>query len=177
MTLEQYDTWYRARYGRTTGILVVVVFMISDLVSTMLSFGASFFLVNLVNHHFINFRSFVTYWPFLPAFIVVFYVEHLYPGMSMAPAEEIRRFFLGSIIAHAGIILSIYVETHHAFTGVSVGLAVSMVLSTFFLATGRFLIRAIICRWSWWGMPSVIFGAGKTGRLVADRLLEDRRLG
>jgi len=177
MTLDQYDSWYRERFGRKTGAIVVLVFMLGDLAAAMLSFGSGFFLVNLVDHHLINFKSFVDYWPFLPAFVVVFYVEHLYPGMSMAPAEELRRFFLGSLLAHAGIVLSIYVMSHHAFTPISFAFAVSMLCSAVFFVAGRTILRSIICKTKWWGMPSVVFGGGKTGRMVVDRLLDDRSLG
>lgn len=177
MTLDQYEVWYRKRYGATTGALVVFVFMLSDLLAAMLSFGAGFFLVNLVDNHLINFKSFVDYWPFLPAFIVVFYAEHLYPGMSMAPAEEIRRFSIGSLLAHAGIILSIYVQSHHMFSAISIALVVSMVLSPSIFISGRSIMRATICKRNWWGMPSVVFGGGKTGKMIIDRLLRDRRLG
>lgn len=151
--------------------------MLSDLLAAMLSFGVGFFVVNLVNHHFINFKSFLEYWPFLPAFVVVFYFLHLYPGMSLAPAEEIRRFFLGSLLAHAGIVLSIYVTNHHAFSPISFAFAVSMIFSSFFFISSRTLIRELVCKTRWWGLPAVVFGAGKTGRMIVDRLLNDRRLG
>jgi Undecaprenyl-phosphate galactose phosphotransferase WbaP len=177
MSLDQYLAWYRKRFGQTTGALVVIVFMLGDLAAAMLSFGSGFFLVNLVDQHLINFKSFVDYWPFLPAFIVVFYVEHLYPGMSMAPSEELRRFFIGSLLAHSGIVLSIYVTSHHAFTPISYAFAVSLLCSAVFFVSGRTVLRSVICRKSWWGMPSVVFGGGKTGRMVVDRLLNDRRLG
>lgn len=176
MTLDQYDSLYRERYSQSTGALVVTIFMLSDLLAALLSFGAGFFLVNLVDIHYINFKSFVTYWPYLPAFIVVFYVEHLYPGMSMAPAEEVRRFFLGSLLAHAGIILSIYVQQReNAY--ISVAFIVSMFLSSFIFISGRSIVRAIICKKRWWGTPAVIFGGGKTGKMIVDHLLRDRRLG
>ncbi|HOX31123.1 MAG TPA: undecaprenyl-phosphate galactose phosphotransferase WbaP [Spirochaetales bacterium] len=176
MTLDRFDGWYRARYGRTTSAFTTLVFMLGDLLATMLSFGAGFFLVNLVNVHYINFKSFVTYWPYLPAFVGVFYVAHLYPGVSMAPAEELRRFFVGSLCAHAAIILALYIE-RPKITPISAAFMTSMILSPVALLIGRSSLRSIICRMKWWGIPAVVFGGGRTGRKIVDRLLDHRRLG
>jgi Undecaprenyl-phosphate galactose phosphotransferase WbaP len=177
MTLDQFDVWYRARYQRTTSAFIVLSFMIGDLIATMLSFGAGFFIVNLVDVHLINFRSFVTYWPYLPAFIVVFYAAHLYPGVSMAPAEELRRFFVGSLLAHAGMILSLYIQRVHDWWPIAIAFAISMLLSPASLIIGRSTLRTLICRASWWGIPAVVFGGGKMGKKIVDRLLDYPRLG
>ncbi|MDR0597297.1 MAG: undecaprenyl-phosphate galactose phosphotransferase WbaP, partial [Treponema sp.] len=80
MTLNEFDVWYRARYRRTSSALTSTAMITSDLFGVMLSFGAGFFLVNLYDMSSINFKSFVTYWPYLPLFIVVFQVARLYPG-------------------------------------------------------------------------------------------------
>jgi Undecaprenyl-phosphate galactose phosphotransferase WbaP len=176
MSLDEFDSWYRSRYRRTSSALTSLAFIVADLLAAMLSFGAGFFLVNLYDPHAINFRSFVLYWPYLPGFIFLFWVTHLYPGLSLAPAEEMRRFSTGSLLSHAGLILSLYVQ--HASKGsVSVAFGFSFLLSMVAFPTCRAVMRDFNSKRKWWGVPAVVFGAGKAGRAVVDSLLDERRLG
>jgi len=144
-------------------------FVVADLVAVMAGFGLGFFLVNAYDLGIINFKSFVTYWPYLPAFLLVFYGAHLYPGIALAPAEELRRFGIASFFGHAGIILSLYL-TNSRLDAYTVAFALSWILSIPGLALGRSITRALAKHRKWWGIPVVIFGAGKTGRMVVDRL-------
>ncbi|MDR1902776.1 MAG: undecaprenyl-phosphate galactose phosphotransferase WbaP, partial [Treponema sp.] len=110
MTLNEFDIWYRTRYRHTSSVVISVMLGVSDLLGMMLSFGAGFFLVNLYDLSAINFKSFVTYWPYLPIFIIIFQIFRLYPGISLAPAEELKNFTIASLIAHGGIIISRFIE-------------------------------------------------------------------
>jgi Undecaprenyl-phosphate galactose phosphotransferase WbaP len=139
----------------------------------MLSFGAGFFLVNLYNMSYINFKSFVTYWPYLPLFLVVFQVARLYPGVSLAPAEELRHFCIGSLMAHGGIIVSRYIENLE-FDPISVAFIISSIFSTIILLICRSCVRVILRKTRLGGIPAVIFGGGSTGRMVVDRCLRSR---
>jgi Undecaprenyl-phosphate galactose phosphotransferase WbaP len=147
--------------------------VIADLFGVMVSFGTGFFLVNLYELSAINFKSFVTYWPYLPLFIVVFQIAHLYPGVSLAPAEELRHFCIGSLMAHGGIILSRYIEDGE-FDPISVAFIISFVFSTIILLICRSIMRAILQKSKLGGIPAVIFGGGTTGRMVVDRCLRHR---
>ncbi len=110
MTISDFDIWYRTRYRRTSSALTSTALIISDLIGVMLSIGWGFFWVNVYDMGAINFKSFVTYWPYLPVFILIFQILNLYPGVSLAPAEELKRFTIGSFMAHGGIIMSRYIE-------------------------------------------------------------------
>jgi Undecaprenyl-phosphate galactose phosphotransferase WbaP len=147
--------------------------VIADLFGVMVSFGVGFFLVNLYDLSAINFKSFVTYWPYLPLFIVVFQIAHLYPGVSLAPAEELRHFCIASLMAHGGIILSRYIEDGE-FDPISAAFIISLVFSTIILLICRSIMRAILQKSKLGGIPAVIFGGGTTGRMVMDRCLRRR---
>jgi Undecaprenyl-phosphate galactose phosphotransferase WbaP len=173
VTLTEFDVWYRARYRRTSSSLTSTAMIAADLLGVMLSFGAGFFLVNLYDMSSINFKSFVTYWPYLPLFIVVFQVARLYPGVSLAPAEELRHFFIGSLMAHGGIIVSRYIENRE-FDPISAAFSISFIFSTVILLICRSGMRLLLRKTRLGGIPAVIFGAGSTGRMVVDRCLRSR---
>jgi Undecaprenyl-phosphate galactose phosphotransferase WbaP len=142
----------------------------------MVSFGVGFFLVNIYDIAAINFRSFITYWPYLPAFILFFQVINLYPGVSLAPAEEMRRFTIGSFWVHGGIIVSRFIEDNE-FDFISVAFIISFVFSIMILMLCRSCMHRILRKTRWGGIPAVIFGGGGMGKTVVDRLLNSRKTG
>jgi Undecaprenyl-phosphate galactose phosphotransferase WbaP len=176
MTLDEFDLRYRTKLRRTSSALTSIVMIISDLIGVMLSFGAGFFFVNLYDMSLINFRSFVTYWPYLPVFILIFYVTFLYPGVAMAPAEELRRFSVGSLFAHGGIILSRYIEDME-FDAISVAFIISFFLSILILLFCRSNMRILLDKTKLGGIPAVIYGNGSTSHILVDRLIKKQTAG
>jgi Undecaprenyl-phosphate galactose phosphotransferase WbaP len=150
--------------------------ILSDLLGVMLSFGTGFFLVNLYDFDAINFKSFVTYWPYLPVFILIFQICNLYPGVSLAPSEEFRHFYISSIMAHGGIIFSRFIEDAE-FDAISVAFIISFFCSTFILLTCRSIIHTLLYRTHLGGIPAVIFGGGTLGRMLVDQLLHSKKAG
>jgi len=62
---------------KTKKFLMIAGLLLGDLFAVMASFCSGFFLENLIDIEGINFKSFVTYWPYLPAFIVGLIFPHL----------------------------------------------------------------------------------------------------
>ena len=181
MTIEEFDGWFKARYRRTSSALTATAMVISDFIAVMLSFGAGFFVVKLYYISIdywggINFKSFVTYWPYLPIFIMIFWIMKLYPGVALAPAEEIRGFSIASLLAHTGINVSRYIQ-YEEIDSIYVAFIFSFFFSTAALMICRDITHALIARLKMKGIPVVVFGAGPTGRLVVDRLLKAKKVG
>ena len=176
MTLSDFDIWYRTKHRRTSSALTATAFILSDLLAVMLTIGWGFFCIKMYNWDSINFKSFVTYWPYLPVFILIFQILNLYPGISMAPAEELRRFSIGNIMAYGGIILSRYLESDQWDT-VNNALIISCVSSTILLLIARNVTHRLLYVTKLGGIPAVVYGSGSTGRLVVDRLLKSIRNG
>jgi len=176
MTLETLARSYQGRHSRTAKYFTSGVFILADIVAVMGCFGLGFFIVNAYDLTIIDFKSFVTFWPYLPAFITVFYVLHLYPGLSLPPAEELRRYTIASFFCHGSIILALYIESR-AMTPYSVAFGLSWLVSVPALPLARALARTCFHKAAWWGIPAVIFGGGKTGRMVVDRLLSRPAIG
>ncbi|GHV51921.1 undecaprenyl-phosphate galactose phosphotransferase WbaP [Spirochaetia bacterium] len=176
MTLSEYDGWYRTRYHRTSSALTTTAFIIADIIGVMFSFGVGFFLVNLYNIEAINFKSFITYWSYVPVFILIFQISNLYPGVSLAPSEELRYFTIDSLMAHGGIIFSRYIEDQE-FDAISAAFIISFLFSIAILLTNRSLMHFILNKTGLGGIPAVIYGSGSTGKLITDRLLGNRQTG
>jgi len=180
MTLSDFDIWYRTKYRRTSSALTTTAFIVSDLLALMLTFGWGFFWVRIYGfiHDYgsINFKSFVTYWPYLPVFILIFQLHKLYPGVSLAPSEEMRRFFIGSLLAYGGIVMSRFIENDR-WDSVNTAFLISGFFSTLILLTARSVTHWFLHKTKLGGIPTVIYGSGSTGKLVAECLLGSIRSG
>jgi len=178
MTLSDFDVWYRARYRRTSSALTSSVFALSDLIAIMLTFAWGFFWVRIYgfiyDYKSIDAKSFITYWPYLPIFLLIFKLLLLYPGISLAPAEEMRRFSIGSILAYGGIIISRYFE-YGIWDSINTAFIISCVFSTIIILTVRSIAHWFLYKTKLGGIPAVIYGTGSTGKLVADCLMDSMR--
>jgi len=182
MTLSEFDTWYRKRFRRTSSALTFASYVLSDMLGIMLSIGWGFFIVKIYGWGFlgvkgiINTKSFITYWPYLAGFLVIFQIFNLYPGISLAPAEELRRFTIGSFVVHSSIILSRYIEKN-SWDSITAAFIISFIFSTAILLTTRGITNWILAKTRLGGIPAVVFGSGSTGKLVVDCLLDTVRNG
>ena len=181
MTLEDFDSWFKARYKRTTSALIATMMIISDFIAVMISFGAGFLVVKLYyimidDWGGIDFKSFVTYWPYLPFFIMTFFIVKLYPGIAQAPAEEIKGFTIASILVHGGIIVSRYIQ-YDRVDSYLVAFTFSFAFSITILMICRDIMHFFIRKVKMRGIPAVIYGSGSTSRLIVDRLLGAKKVG
>ncbi|GHV86367.1 undecaprenyl-phosphate galactose phosphotransferase WbaP [Spirochaetia bacterium] len=176
MPLNEYEAWYHIRYRRTSSALTTIFLIIADLLGLLFCFAAGFFFVNLYDLNLINFKSFVTYWPYLPVFITIFGFVSLYPGASLAPAEELRRMTVSSLCIHGGINFSRYIEDGD-FDPITVAFIISFIVSPIVLLSCRSLMRNFLSASRLGGIPAVIYGGGHTGRAIVDRLLKNKNTG
>jgi Undecaprenyl-phosphate galactose phosphotransferase WbaP len=100
----------------------------------------------------------------------------LYPGIALAPAEEIRGFTIASFLAHGGIIVSRYI-LYEVVDSIFAAFIFSFIFSPVILMICRDIMHNLIFRVKMKGIPAVIFGAGNTGRLIVDRMLNAKRVG
>ena len=182
MTLSEFDVWFRARFRKTSSAPVAITLLLSDLLGIMLSFGFGFIWIEaygwivLGDSGFINLRSFVTYWPYLPVFVIIFQILGLYPGISLAPSEEIRRFSIGSVMAYGGIIVSRLIESQN-WDGVSAAFTISAFSSAFILLTVRSMTHWFLRKIGLRGIPAVVYGSGNIAKLFIDRVQNSTKVG
>lgn len=178
MDIEKYISWYKTRYKHTSSAYSVIAFIISDFITIMLCIGAGFFIVNLVDFHYINFKSFVTYWVYLPFFLVIYNIFKLYPGFMQSPSEQIKNFVLANGICFGAIAISIAVETDGR-SYVSAGFLLGFAFSTFSLPLSRRIaVATVFSKMKSWGLPAVIYGEDDDRtRQVVDNMLKNPRFG
>jgi Undecaprenyl-phosphate galactose phosphotransferase WbaP len=175
MSLVEFEVWYRSRFHRTSSALVSGILIISDLLGVMFSFGTGFFLVNAYDLSAINFKSFVMYWPYLPVFIVFFAIFRLYPGIALAPADELKNFSLSSLLAHGSIIFARFIEDAE-FDAISAAFIISFCSSSLIILTCRSFTQLVLRKIRIKGIPAVIYGSDGAWKNVVDRLLKNRHL-
>jgi len=152
-----------------------MVFMGVDLLALLLCYG----IVCLFFQH----DSSTKYWTFSLTFhpcillsIVGFVVAGLYPGICLAPAVELRRYTEVSFIAN-GISLAFQIGFLRGNARHAAVYIVSWLISIPLLTGCRVAARALASHSGWWGVPAVVFGAGREGQALVDRLIKCRWIG
>lgn len=176
MTEEDFKDYFSKQFRRTSSFVSGLTLGFFDALIVMLCIGAAFFTVNFIDHSLINFRSFVTYSIYLPLILVVFYAANLYPGILMAPAEEVKRFAICSFFSFMGIAISVNVETDERLP-ISIALVMAGIFATIALPLGREIARRILSKQQWWGVPAVIYTTGNKAEAIITRLQKRADLG
>ena len=177
MTEQEYKKFFKKNFWRTSSFTSGAALMLIDCISVMLCIGISFFIVNLINNSWINFRSFVNYWVYLPPMMAVFYAAGLYPGLVYPPADEVKKFGICSFFVFIGIALSITVEDAEDKWPIVAALILATPFALIILPTARELARTIFSRCKWYGVPAVIYVSGNSGDVIIERLLNRLDLG
>ncbi len=169
---SKFRTYLNKNFWRTSSFTSGAALMVSDCLMVMLSIGISFFIINFINHHWINFRSFYTYGIYLPPMIAVFYAAGLYPGLVLPPEDEVKKFTICSFFVFVGIALSITVEEADDKWPLVIALILATPFAAILLPSGRELARHHLGKRKWYGVPAVIYVTGNSGDTIIDRLLK-----
>lgn len=190
MTEQDFKHYFLSRFRHTTSFFSGLLLVVVDAFILMLSIGIGFFIINAIIPEYINFRSFVQYAIYLPPILVVFYAASLYPGILLAPQEEVKRFALCTFFAFMGIAFSINMETQEQVRltfnidmeakerlPIAVALITAWPFATVLLTAGREAARHLFSRISLWGVPAVIYSKGASADIIIDRLRKNPYFG
>ncbi|ESA33029.1 udp-phosphate galactose phosphotransferase [Leptolyngbya sp. Heron Island J] len=115
-------------------------------------------------------------WPLLGLFLLGYGLAGLYPGHGIGPVEELRRLALTTTLIYLTLGSAVFLfrdlqlYSRAAFL-MAWGLSIILVL------LGRYALRALVAKRSWWGYPVLVLGAGETGALVIRTLHRQPSLG
>ncbi|XGB39699.1 MAG: undecaprenyl-phosphate galactose phosphotransferase WbaP [Cyanobacteria bacterium LVE1205-1] len=115
-------------------------------------------------------------WPLLFIFLIIFALQGLYPGVTIGPADELRSIVIYTSLIYLffGAIIFLFREGTLYSRGSFIS---AWLLSILFILLGRMFLRICFARKGWWGWPTIILGAGKTGKLVVKTLQQNAYLG
>jgi Undecaprenyl-phosphate galactose phosphotransferase WbaP len=119
-----------------------------------------------------------SYFQLLPLVVMVlgaFFLQGLYPGVLLHPAEEIRRIAVSITIVFLLMACTVFLWRTGEDYSRSVFL-VSWAAGAPMVLLSRSLLRQRLKRFEWWGVTSVILGSGVPAQRVA-RTLRDGRWG
>lgn len=104
----------------------------------------------------------------VPVLLAGFMFMSLYPAAGLSVVQELRRttLFVSAIMGTAVVVLFLLGRAGSASRG-------AWLLTWFFMVCSvplaRALVRHLLARKPWWGVPTVILGAGKTAELLVER--------
>ena len=103
-------------------------------------------------------------------------VLRLYPGSGVGPVETLRRTTVSCTIVHL-LLNAALLATSEDSAASRGALLISWSLAIVLMPSGRALMYLWFARRTWWGVPVIVLGAGKTGKLVLKQARENPGLG
>lgn len=176
MTEAEFERNFHYHFKRTTSFFSGLALALVDAIIVFLCIGIGFFIINLINPPSINFRSFIEYSAYLPFILIVFYAANLYPGILIAPQQEVKRFSLCTFFAFMGIAMSINLESRYRWP-IALALVTGWPFATIFLPSGREAARIFFGKRHWWGVPAIVYSKGTNAYTIVNRLLKNRNFG
>ena len=189
MNNSEFQVYLKKHYPRTSSFFSGLSLFIVDILVLILCIGLGFFIVNLFAIHDINFRSFINYTVFLPFILLLFAFMGLYPGIMIPAAEQVKKFtistFFGfSVIVSFVLVSSLTEADPAAFMKKNSGsiyiilaFSLAFIMSMFLLPTFREFAKRKFCKFSWWGVPAVIYCNGNSADEVINKLNRNKYLG
>lgn len=108
--------------------------------------------------------------------IVVLKMEGLYPGYGMTAVTELQR--MSKSVTLVFFFLTAISYLNKPFQDISRGvLLISWLLTIAILPLSHFILRNVISRFAWYGIPVVVFGDGAWAEKIVTSLRQVRRLG
>ncbi len=124
----------------------------------------------------IDFETYARLWASPALFVLAFAFMRLYPGVAMNAAEELRRIVLTTTMVYIGLAGAVTLAREGAIYSRG-ALVMGWALTLLLVPLARGLLRQTCARRPWWGFPAVVLGAGGSGAVVAQRLLDHPELG
>ncbi|MEY2976571.1 MAG: undecaprenyl-phosphate galactose phosphotransferase WbaP [Prochlorotrichaceae cyanobacterium] len=124
----------------------------------------------------LNPEFYMRLWPLLFLFLLVYALQGLYPGVTIGPVDELRSISISTSLVYLflGAVIFLFREGVLYSRGSFIA---AWLFSIIFVLLGRMFLRHTFARRSWWGFPTIVLGAGKTGELVVRTLQKNAHLG
>ena len=155
--------------------LTIAALVAADLLAVLFS-GAVAVSLRFVFHGQFRPAEYATLLPGLPLFFLVFLALDLYPGIAANAIEEFRKMMHAVTLSYLLLIVStFFVKVDGQYSRIA--FVLGWLLTLALVPMSRRAMRTVGARQSWWGVPTVIFGAGSAGQAMLKVLSEQPTLG
>ena len=115
-------------------------------------------------------------WMAVAVYVAVSAAAGLVPGWGLGAVEELRRVVLALGATFALVLAGIWLgEVDETTSRLTLGLAATLALVT--VPAGRWAVKSALIGRDLWGVPVVVYGAGRAGARVVRQLQEERGIG
>ena len=111
-------------------------------------------------------------WPVLIVLPVSFAFLGLYPAAGVSVVQEFRAITLLLTAVSVTIVVVLFLTGNLAEASRGF-FALAMLFTITAIPLSRALIRHLCAHRRWWGLPAVVFGAGKTAEMVVDNVVSN----
>ena len=119
-------------------------------------------------------------WAVLPVYLGAAWSVGLLPGWGLGAVEELRRVVLTLAGVFALTAVGLWLANANAPGGASASrltLGAAGVIALGLVPLARWSLKSALVRRDLWGVPAVVYGAGRAGALVVRQLQEERGIG
>ena len=115
--------------------------------------------------------------PFYVLFtVLVAWWSGLYPGFGLAAVREMQKILY--VVSLSSIFLGVVLFLQQLALAYSRSIFIfTWFLSALFMLLGRFALRNLLSRRSWWGIPIALIGPAESVAPIIEKLVNNRRLG
>ena len=146
---------------------------LADVVANAMASAASFLALGLWHSGSYG----VAEYAFLCLFVVAAFAAFgLYPLVAMSPAQELRRILVGSTVVY-GVVAGTRILQGGDARYLLIRLVVTWGMTIAFVVFSRALVRHACAQYSWWGIPTILFGSGTSARSTFRFLKRNARIG
>jgi Undecaprenyl-phosphate galactose phosphotransferase WbaP len=159
----------------TSGMRMTLLMLASDIFALVCAIGAAVVVRYLFDGQF-HISFYLRCAPVVVFFLAAYAMRGLYPGVLVAPHEELKGLTLGTTLIFFFLITTtFFFKASEEFSRLVMlgGWLGSVILVPFC----RIAVRRRFSRRPWWGIPAVIWGAGADADTLAGRFSKDRRQG
>jgi Undecaprenyl-phosphate galactose phosphotransferase WbaP len=157
------------------GEIMTLIMILSDTIALGLSFAFSVWIryIYAGKFHPMLYAKLI---PALIIFYIFFSIRKLYPGILLSPPDELKRISQTVMLGFLTLAVMVFLskQSNMYSRGIFV---IALCTSLIAVPVFRVVFRHVACRLGIWGRPTIIFGAGRTGGIVAETLARKPSLG
>jgi Undecaprenyl-phosphate galactose phosphotransferase WbaP len=124
---------------------------------------------------------FSSYFPLLFPLIfaapLIYAMSGLYPGIALNPVRESRRVCLTISTFYLLLLAASAIFVHNVRAELRIVLVATWAVNVLIAPLGRSLLRTLLARRTWWGMPTVVIGHGDAAKRLFRTLSSHQEAG